>query len=325
MINVKQPTGKILITFVLIYTTLWFVERWLFENILEKTIRKAAENGIKISYVTLRASGFPDDLTFHLRSVNINFRGLVEIHSPGAQIKMGIFFPFKQYFQCIFEDITGGTFLKNFSFTAFRVRTKFFLKEMRLYGLKVDADAFITVHHQNPVVEMKPFRVHLEETFDKKMPVLHVDLRSSIKNWFGEAFIHTQLDVAAKLRISHYNVLLNSLYPFQAWHQKGGEFFIDHCQTRGKQIDFLGTGALNLNKGLFPHGKITLKTQGVVPFSHFVENSLGLNHHQINAFRFGLEGMLKRDAEGYTIIPLSLENGMASFLGVPFLRLPSLQ
>lgn len=325
MNNFRRITDKFLITLVLIYTTLWFVERWLFENILEKAIQKAADNGIKISYVSSSASGFPDDLVFHLRSVNVKFRDLVEMNSPGMNIKAGLLFPFKQHFQISLENITQGTFFKNFKFTTFQMHIKVFLEKMDLQSLKVVAGSLVAMYNQTPIIEMKPFRMQLANAFDDDIPILHFSFQSSMKSWYGESFVHTALDVDTKFQIYHYKILLNSPYPLHSWREKAGKILINKFQTRGKQVDFQGTGVISLDKNLFPEGNIALKMQGVEPFSNFIQKSLQLKNEKIGLLHFGLEGFFKKDAEGYTVVPLILKNGKLSFGGISLLSLPNLQ
>lgn len=325
MIKFKQAIGKILITFLLIYTTLWFIERCFFESILEKIIEKAAENGIHISYVTSRASGFPDDLTFHLRSVNVNFRDLVEMNSPGILIKVGLFFPFKRYFECSLENLTQGTFFKTFRFNAFQIRAKVFLEKMHFHGLQVNADSFIVMRNQAPIVEMQPFQMHATTHFENNLPLLHFRLQSSMRSWFGDTLIRTPLDIDTQLRIAHYETFFTSPHPLYAWHEKEGLIFFDECRIRGKQIDLKGAGKIGLNKNLFPQGNITLKVQGALPFALFIQNNLKFNPTQISLLQLGLKSFFKQDGEGYTVVPFQLDNESISFFGIPFMALPSLQ
>jgi Uncharacterized protein conserved in bacteria (DUF2125) len=303
-------------TLVLAYTTVWFIERWLFENILEKILESSGKYGLQVSYREMKATGFPDDLVFKLREMQVRSGDFI-FYAPTVTIKAGLFFPLKHQFWVQVED-TPRIVFQNYKGKGSYFRGNIVLERFRFKGIVFDLESLFLVKDKAPFLKIldSHLDIQVSQTL-KERPFLEVSLSGTLEGWIKEMRLqgNTHIKFESVFKVPHIESLMKGKNGLEAWKNNQGRIQLDKVSLIFPQMDLSCNGLLYLDDALSLKGDFTLKMQGFQRLFNLLAEQ-GLSERDLTFLKLSMV-FLDRDQDGSLSIPFSLKEKRFYLLGVP--------
>ncbi|MGL5784298.1 MAG: DUF2125 domain-containing protein [Alphaproteobacteria bacterium] len=312
----KRSLGFVFITLVLTYSTFWFIERWLFENILEKILGDMEKYGVQISYREMKASGFPDDLTFKLNEIQIK-SGDFRFYAPALIIKAGFFFTLKHQFWIRVEDTPRITF-QNYRGKGSYLRGNVLLERFRFKGIMFDIESLFFVQNNMPVLKILGTHLDFHLTKNQKEALfLEASATGKLEGWTKEMRLqgNTRVGFETAFKITQIDAFMKGKNGLETWRNHQGQLQFGKISLVFPQMNFVCDGSLSLDKNLALKGDFKLKIQGFQRLFNLLATQ-GVSERDLTFLKLS-EIFLDREQDGTMSIPLSLKNRRFYLLGFP--------
>lgn len=312
----KRSLGFVIIILALTYSTFWFIERWIFENILEKILRNAEKHGIQVSYCEMKASGFPDDLTFKLNEIQIK-SGDFRFYAPALIVKAGIFFPLNHKFWIRVEDTPRITF-QNYKGKGSYFRGNVLLERFRFKGIVFDLESLFFIKNNIPI--LKILGAHLDFNLCKNQEealFLEASATGKLESWIKEMQLqgNTRVGFETTFKITHIDSLMKEKNNLEVWKNHQGRMQFDKISLIFPQMNFVCDGFLSLDKTLALKGDFKLKIQGFQRLLNLLADQ-GVSERDLIFLKLS-HIFLEREQDGTMSIPFTLKNKRFYLMGFP--------
>ncbi|MGL4825787.1 MAG: DUF2125 domain-containing protein [Alphaproteobacteria bacterium] len=312
----KRSLGFVFITLVLTYSTFWFIERWLFENILEKILGNMEKYGVQVSYREMKASGFPDDLTFKLHEIQIK-SGDFRFYAPALIIKAGLFFPLKHQFWIRVEDMPRITF-QNYKGKGSYFRGSVLLERFRFKGIIFDLESLFFVKDNTPVLKILGTHLDFHLSRSRKEALfLEASAAGKLEGWIKKMRLqgNTRVGFETAFKITHIDSFVKEKSALETWRNHQGKVQFDKISLVFPQMDFVCDGSLSLDETLALKGDFKLKMQGFQRLFNILADQ-GVSERDLTFLKLS-HVFLDREQDGTMSIPFSLKNKRFYLMGFP--------
>ena len=311
----KRSFGFLFLTFVLAYSTLWYVECLFFETILEKMIKAGHRQGIHLTYADIETGGFPEKLTLTLNQVRFRSKE-VKINVPSICVEASLFFPFKGQFDLRVEDTPRFSF-QGYHGKGSQLRGRILLEKFRFKGIAIDIDTLLLLRKKMPILNLSKghMNAYLTQPFEQS-PNLQVTFRGQIESWFKDLALQANriFRIESRLSISHVDALFEKNKGIEVWKNEKGSLQIHGLSFIFPRMDLSFEGRLYVDDKQALSGDFNLSMKG---FQRVLDllSKYGVSQKDLSFLRLSLI-FLKKNQDGSLSLPFKFRENRFYVMGL---------